>query len=449
MESFEYRGYWWLPDKPEEQVPGTLEFDPDSGATLDLLGSFKDFGDLTTSLQPKLILGFSSDGKSITLRDCLEIRTKTSMPGMITTSFRAAVVFVGAHFERAEDVRFKRISVEFQYLDEWADISGFTLKMPYDPKSHPRVIEHKTPESVRASVGNTEISLRFRSSMRESNPMVREVSLIQKAHLAVEYPEDRSFDELSTVIHHLRNFLSLGVGEPVHPLEIWGESGTGVERPVDIYYKPVGVTNSAKKVHPAMMLFTFPDLSSSFEVFLGNWLGKAEVLEPVYQLYFGTVYNPRSYLHQQFLNLVQGLEAYHRRVLKTLELSEEDHRQRLKEILDAVSDKHRGWLEGKLSYSNEPSLRKRLIQIFQRDLESMKLVGGNSRKDRDNFVHKVVETRNYLTHFDWSKEKVAVQGGDLYRVTQQLRSMLEICLLHEIGFEGDDLKKILLRRRRS
>jgi ApeA-like protein len=41
MEEFEYQRYWWLPDEPEERVPGTLKFDPEGGASLNLLGSFR------------------------------------------------------------------------------------------------------------------------------------------------------------------------------------------------------------------------------------------------------------------------------------------------------------------------------------------------------------------------------------------------------------------------
>lgn len=41
MEGFEYRGYGWLPDTPDNRVPGTLVFDPEEGATLDLLGSLR------------------------------------------------------------------------------------------------------------------------------------------------------------------------------------------------------------------------------------------------------------------------------------------------------------------------------------------------------------------------------------------------------------------------
>jgi hypothetical protein len=49
-------------------------------------------------------------------------------------------------------------------------------------------------------------------------------------------------------------------------------------------------------------------------------------------------------LGQQFLNLVQALEVYHRRVINTPDMSEEEHEKRREEILETVPDHHRaGW----------------------------------------------------------------------------------------------------------
>jgi len=36
LKPFEYEGIWWLPDKPEEQIEGTLRFDPSNGVNLEL-----------------------------------------------------------------------------------------------------------------------------------------------------------------------------------------------------------------------------------------------------------------------------------------------------------------------------------------------------------------------------------------------------------------------------
>jgi len=368
------------------------------------------------------------------------------MPGMVTSTFHADMVLIGAHIQEEDEVRFEKLSVEYLHLDEWAYTSGFVLKMPNDEKAHPRVIEHKPPEPIAVSCDEVEISLEFGHGIGLSNPLVRWAELTQTAYFSFEFPERKPLDELLKVVYKLQNFLSLGVGEAVYPLGFVGRSSTE-DRPVEIHYRPIGRLDSAEKVHSAKMRFILPDLEDDFGRFLCNWLVKAETLDPVYQLYFGTIYAPRAYLRQKFLSLIQGLEAYHRRALGTLDLPEEEHQERLEDILDAVPDDHRSWLEGKLGYSNEPSLRKRLKEIFQRDLESVRPIVGDSNKDRDRFMHKVVETRNYLTHFDKSKESVAARGEELYRITRRLKSLLEICLLREIGFEGDRMAKILARRK--
>ena len=148
MDKFEYEGIWWPPDKPEKQVSGTLRFTPNEGAILKLIGSFKDTKDIM--LKPEIILGISSNGKKITLHKCFETKSNISFPGLLTSSFYANEVFVGAHFQKSEDIKFRKLSIRYSYLDEWVDISGFNIQYP-DKKEV--VIKYKQPEPIQASIG--------------------------------------------------------------------------------------------------------------------------------------------------------------------------------------------------------------------------------------------------------------------------------------------------------
>src|SRR5690606_4537915 len=38
----EWAGLWWLPDDPDEQVPGVLRYEPEDGLVLSLIGAFED-----------------------------------------------------------------------------------------------------------------------------------------------------------------------------------------------------------------------------------------------------------------------------------------------------------------------------------------------------------------------------------------------------------------------
>ena len=113
MDKFEYEGIWWLPDKPEKQVSGTLRFTPNEGAILDLIGSFKDTKEINKMLELEIILGISSNGKNITLHKCFETKSNVSVPGLLTSSFYANEVFVGAHFQKSEDIKFRELSIRY------------------------------------------------------------------------------------------------------------------------------------------------------------------------------------------------------------------------------------------------------------------------------------------------------------------------------------------------
>ena len=125
INEFEYKGIWWLPDKTREKILGTLKVTPTTGATLDLIGSFKNITGMNNFLNPEIILGISSDGKNISLHERLETTSNLSSYDFLTSSYYVNKVFVGAHFQRTEDIRFKSLSVHYLYLDEWSNMSGF------------------------------------------------------------------------------------------------------------------------------------------------------------------------------------------------------------------------------------------------------------------------------------------------------------------------------------
>jgi hypothetical protein len=144
------------------------------------------------------------------------------------------------------------------------------------------------------------------------------------------------------------------------------------------------------------------------------------------------------------LNFVQALEAYHRRAMPTTDLPEEEHERRKEEILRAVPTHYREWLEGKLQYSNEPGLGKRLKDIIRRYPESAYPIAGSNSDERGKFVRKVVDTRNYRTHFDDSLEVRAARGEELYQISKKLKLLMEVSLMGEIGFGDDEIRKAVL-----
>jgi hypothetical protein len=455
IEKFEYKGIWWIPNKSNEQISGTLRFTPDEGAILDLIGSFKDIKDMNRMLNPNIILGISSNGKNITLHKCFETKSNVSFPGLLTSSFYANVVFVGAHFQKNEDIKFKKLSIHYLYLDEWVNISGFDIQLFSDKKEV--VMKYKLPEPIQASIGEDyKIFIDIRATGPTYSIVQKEASIKQSTYIRIEPSEEKSFDEYLNIMYHIQNFLSLGVLEPVHPLIIEGITEVNKKMmkdkayypPVEISYRLPDIPKASKTLLPFDMLFTFRAISDRFEVFLRNWFKKADLLKPVYDLYFGTLYNPRMYLEHRFLNLIQAIESFHQCIYGGEYLSNADYEKIYYALVNAIPDgikrDFKESLENKLKYGNEFSLRKRLKEIFNKYQENL----NGFIEDKNAFIEKVVNTRNYQTHHDEDLKECSAIGEELYNLTQKLKILLEICLLTELGFSSSEIKGLFSRNRR-
>ena len=450
IEEFEYKGEWWLPDNPDRRISGTLKFTPNGGAVLDLIGSFKDFGDITKTEEPDIILGISAN-REITLYKCFQTKSTLSSSGFYTSVLCVNVVFIGAYFQKSEDIKFKNLSIHYAYLDEWVNISGFNI--PFSVKKE-ILIKYKLPKPIQVTVSDgLKISVYIRAIFPGISIVQKEACIKQKAYIEIEPSKEKSFKEYLKIIYCIQNFLSLAVIEPVYPLIIEGkteinkvviEKGKIHYPPVSIFYQLPTIPDVSKKLMPNDMLFTFGDISKQFKFFLTNWVKNTERLESVYDLYFGTLYNPQMYLQYQFLSLIQAVESYHRRTMQNYELSENKHKEKITEILDTVPRRYKKWLEWKLKYSNEPILKQRLEDILQ--IYSEVLTGFIN--DKESFVNKTTITRNYLTHYDSNLKEKSARGEELYYLTQKLKGLIGVCLLKETGFDFSNIKNLISRSRK-
>ena len=144
-------------------------------------------------------------------------------------------------------------------------------------------------------------------------------------------------------------------------------------------------------------------------------------------------------MESKFLSLVQGIETLHRRNSQEVQMLEKEFSNLKDEILKAISDDNKkSWIEEKLRYANELSLRKRLKQM----LESFKDLFGNSKR-RNAFIGKVVDTRNYFTHYDSSLESKAAGGTDLWKLSMKLEALFQLHFLRLIEIDANTIKSIV------
>jgi len=81
MDKIEIKGEWFFPNKIDRRFSGTLVFDPQKGAELELYVSFKNEPEsnvITIELcrDQKIILGHTNDNQLVTLYRCNTVRNR-------------------------------------------------------------------------------------------------------------------------------------------------------------------------------------------------------------------------------------------------------------------------------------------------------------------------------------------------------------------------------------
>lgn len=461
MNNFELNGIWWIPQKPALKIAGTLRYDSTEGASLDLIGTFKNLPDLTNVSAPDIVLGFAG-GKAVTLYKCIESRTNMSMsvgaPVMTLTSYFVNIVFLGHHFQKEEDLVFETISVNYSYLEEWTRITGIKFGLTTDNSQ--RLVKYDAsysfPDKVVVKPGDFDLTITY--SFKDGGDRLKNIEFIQTTYLEISPRLPINFNEYhSKFLYHLQNLLSLGIGRAVYPLEIKGknsnckielENGKTVLKDIGVFYRLGKMPEFSKKLHPHDMFFCYSDIASEFEKCLKNWFSKSELLAPVYDLYFATLYNPAMYLQHEFLSLTQSIESYHRRVFGGEYISKDEYKpilEALKASIPAEIDSgFRESLKHRMQYLHEYSLRKRLEKIIEFCGNTLDRVIQN----KGGFIEDVYNTRNFLTHYDMSLKEKAKKGEELYKRTKQLKFLIEICLLKELSLSDENISKLISRDQR-
>ena len=429
LEEIKYSGQWWAPTNPDNKVHGVLNFNQSTGARLELDGALEG--------HPTIINGMSSDNTRITLGDCI-VSNPNELWGNISimpSSVYAHRLYLGIHFIQQEDIKFKRLYCQMSTLNEWVRKSGLSFQREVGGE----VIRYKLPEAISVLINpELKIAIDFWCS---SSYRYSAVNLKQVARVAFHTTKAQSIDDYFRLLHHFRNFLCLATQVSTFPQEISGFVNEELpSSEVKILYQLDAPISTKDDVYDS--LFTFTDIESKFASCLQNWYKKYEVLEPVCQLYFGALYGRFVYLNLKFLCLVQALESYHRRIISNEELPKGKHEERITRILATVPLEYKEWLQNELTYSNEPNLRKRLKRLCDIFSLTVNVLIPNGK----SFINKVVDTRNYMTHYDLNLKRKSAKGKGLFIITEKLRIIVEMCLMKEIGFTVEEINNLIAKR---
>lgn len=456
MEEFKHLGIWWLPETPNRDNGGLLEFSFKTGLRLQLSGTLDDYfekwgeGEIVKPLggfekDYQIIHGLTVDKNyKITLLYSQQLGYKLSMPGIFSETVYPRFALIGEHFTNIEDIQFSKAVLEYSLLDEWATSSGFQVTLARNEESkkffEDYQLKYKHPEDIHFNIDDLRFSIKFNLSA----PIFikRKMILNESTILTIEESDQLCINDwLTKYIFPLRNFFSLATSIPNDVSNIFLYKKGDKNSAQLLFGQKIYGFDESKTHHIENKLFVLSDIDDLSTCF-SNWFKFNELFEEVSNLYFNIVYSPELDFKNQFLNLVQAMEIYHRiKYVDHKRWTEEEFKNKKEKIINQLSPEDQEFVANQMRYANEPNLQERLIKIIN-DVGTplIPLMGKVSE-----FTDRIAKTRNYLNHNNPKIKKYILTGVDRYWAMETLLLLLKVCFLSEIGFSPELIEKIIKR----
>lgn len=437
-------GHWYLPESPDDKVFGTLKLARNGFHNLTLNGAFQAQKKPERLEQFPCIVGDTRAERDVVLFECSGYAAITRTRARFTAA-RAFTGWGDLPYDPAP--QFNEVAVSVTSLQEWAGITGFVLQKT--PKSGGHRIRYDYPKPVRIyRTGDLEALLAFGPAV--STGRYAE-SIEQRTSLVLTSKGLLSFDQIRSILDSFQVFFGLVMGYPVSlsrvRLRRWQRPRKQQYRPeLDVlaHYATRKGTMTSTQSH--FLRLPLRDLGDEIETLTKAWFSTRDRLKPVTDLYLSTVSNPALYIETSFLHLAQALESFHRQFRQPRDLAQ-GYPEYLEKVLNHIPPDLKAWksdvscqewLGWKLKHAYEPTLQVRLQELAR---EFFLGLGILSKKKADGFAGSVASLRNELTHPDRGAERSDDWYSRVMERTKQMRQLLELCMLAELGLSRARLKE--------
>jgi hypothetical protein len=453
-EDFARRGRWWLPRRKSDTIAGELSFS-ERGIRLKLDGHFdvQEFQDPTSwfgsRFKAPLILGQTVEGEF-----CMLLRSVVSGFDGGTRSFAPRYLLISEEPLGKSEPLVTEVLVQFSHLEDWAGKQLLRMNQGSSPEtfsiavatSRAEILKIQSDTAFKTLTLWTGVASRFKPG---------EVHLSHRSHFEIVFPSAQTLDSTTRFIGLLADLMTLLIGETAYitKVRIIPKSDAINRSTVDVFSS--WMRGDTAPVRAPEMCCPLDKLSAVERGIFASWFEHAEKLKPVYDLLLSTMRGGQAHLQMDFLNLIQALETFHRRVYVGLTVPPNMYapvRDALKRAIPPgtptpLVEK----LDGLLEYGNELSLKKRLMYLCSTlKRESVESILGVSEDRLSKFLQLLTDMRNYRTHYD---EKLSSRVKNLlddlvaaYNLNVRLRALTTLLLLEHLGLDETKLVNGLASR---
>jgi hypothetical protein len=176
---------------------------------------------------------------------------------------------------------------------------------------------------------------------------------------------------------------------------------------------------------------------------LTTWFAQASSLAQPIELLLRFFVDQYDFSVEQFMDIIKAVELFHRLSHPEGTKSADEFKEWVKRFFSSdLSEAEREWLESKISFGYEPTLKNRLKELL--NLYSFPYFDERVT-DRKQFCQQVVDCRNYYTHFGEGLKKRALMGKDLFQLSENLKLLLLSAILQGAKVPIDAIEEAMRR----
>ena len=400
MESFECTGYFWLPDSPSEEFPGTLKFDHQDGPVLTLISKSISLSDPSFKLSEELpiILGKTTRGP-VTLVHNLVPSWSRHHASLTTFTIVSSMILEGCQFKEIDEIVFSSVKVSYSYLVDWA----------HKPLLEEQLAKPFPLDDIEPNINLKKANLSLWHYRSTASGLYR--TAVQRAvSISIEPYDCFSLDEYYLYFnYHLRNFFTLATEKVNHPVDILASLEDN-PLPIRIYYQVRDHFEKSRDIFPHEMLFSLDDVKDELAACFSNWIDESDAYSKAHIQYFKTRYQGCLDVETKFLFLAQALEAFHR--------AQTGKKNEIAKALNGICCE--------LARDNAVLLDKLL-----------------PRPRRKEFIKQIVKTRHGLSHAE-QKPTAISSGLEFWQYNQRMTILAQICFLRQMGLPNDKITQLFL-----
>ena len=431
-ESIKKYGYFYFPVMSEQKMPGILCISESGEIDLDIIGTYGDHSYMITgsSVINSRIIGILETGEKVTIEGCFCTQITDNLVSFARIKIRGNTALFGHEYMPDEKIEFNKVTFSIDGLSEWLSISGITREFSEENTA----IKFKQPNDIHFFLEDG-IKLSFEFNLHISYDS-EDASMSQKVYISICSDNPKPLKDFTGIIFKLNNFFCLAIDNTVAISCLQGYSKDIT--PIHVYYKTI-YSESNNKISSHALLFRYEDVATCFENILKLWFYNYSISEPAFNLYFSSKSGGSKYLDGKFLSLAQGLETFHKRNYPDEFLIQKDEFKILKRnLVSHCPDDKKEWLEERIKYGYELTLRDRLRRL----IEPFKELYGSDEQCIE-LTKKIMNTRNYLTHYDPKLKDKSAQHRELLSISMKLESLFQLHFLKLIGLELMQIKNIV------